>query len=171
MQDPKEKGGHGLARGEPENVENVGFGDLVAAKSYELIEHGLGIAHAPVGPFCHSPGGGVIKFHSFFGRDMLEVAGNNVGWNGAKVKALAARNDGGEDLVRLGGCKDKLHVGRWFLEGFEEGVESARGEHVDLINVNNTESAGGGREAHGFEEGANFVHLVVGSAIDFQNVE
>jgi len=48
-----------------------------------------------------------------------------------------------------------------FLERFEERVEGTGGEHVDLIDVNNAEAAGGRGEAHGFEERAHFVHLVI----------
>lgn len=59
----------------------------------------------------------------------------------------------------------------WFFEGFEEGVEGSSGEHVNLINVDDAETAAGGSEAHGLEERADFVDFVVGGTIDFEDIE
>ena len=102
---------------------------------------------------------------------MLEMTRDDVGGGGPEIEALAARDDGGEDFVRLGGGEDEFDVRRGFLERFEKGVEGSGGQHVNLIDVNDAEAAGGGRKAHRFKERANFVDLVIGGAIDFEDIE
>ena len=51
-----------------------------------------------------------------------------------EIVDLTAREDGGDDLVFLGCGEDEDDVGRRFLKGLQECVESRRGEHVDLID-------------------------------------
>ena len=157
----EEEGGHGFPRGEAEDVEDIGFGDLLPAKSHQLIEHRLGVAHAAVRSFGNGPGGGVVELYALFSGDVLEMRGDDIGGDGAQVKALAAGDDGGQDFVGLGGGKDEFDVFRRFLEGFQESVEGSWREHVDLINVNDAESTGGRGEADRFEQRAYFVDLVV----------
>ena len=110
-----EEFGNGFAGGETKDVEDIGFGDFVSAKGDELVEHRLGVAHAAVCSFCDGPGGGVVKFNSFFLRDVLQVCRDDVGGNRAEIEALTTRDDGRENLVGLGGGEDELYVlGRFF---------------------------------------------------------
>ena len=171
LQDAEEKGRNRLARGEAKDVEHVGFGDFVPTEGDKLVEHGLGVAHTAIGSFGNGPGGGVIEFDSLLGGDVLEVACDDVGRNWAEVKALAARDDGGEDFVGFGGRENEFHVFRWFLKCLKKSVESAGGEHVNLIDIDNAEPAGGGRKSDRFKEGADFINLVVGSSVDFEDIE
>ncbi len=97
--------------------------------------------------------------------------GDRLGGDGAEVEALAAGEDGGQDLVRLGGGEDEFHVRRRFFERLEQGVERRVGEHVDLVDVVDLELAAGGGEAHGFAEVADLFDAVVGGAVDFEHVE
>ena len=101
----------------------------------------------------------------------MQVRGDDVSGNRSEIEALATGDDGGENLVGLGGREDEFDVRRRLFECFEESVEGTGGEHVDLIDVNDAEAAGSGGEANGFEERADFVDLVVGGAVDFQDVE
>ena len=111
LKDAKEEGCDGLTGSEAEDVEHVGFVNFVSTEGDELVQHGLGVAHAAIGTFGDSPGGGVIQLYALFGGDVLEVAGDDLGGDGTEVEALAARDDSGEDLVRFGGGEDELHVG------------------------------------------------------------
>lgn len=166
-----EEFGNGFAGGETKDVENVGFGDFVSAKGDELVEHRLGVAHAAVRSFCDGPGGGVVKFNSFFLRDVLQVCRDDVGGNRAEIEALTTRDDGRENLVGLGGGEDELYVLRRFFKGLEEGVEGGVREHVNLIDVVDLEAGAGGGEGGGFTEGAHLLDAVVGGSIDFEDVE
>ncbi len=166
-----EEFGHGFARGEAEDVEDIGFGDFVAAKGDELVEHGLRVAHSAVGTFGNGPGGGVVEFDSFFLRDVLQVGCDDISGNGAEVEALATRDDGGEDLVGFGGGEDELYVLGWFFERLEEGIEGGVREHVDLVDIVDLEACAGGSKGGGFAKGADLLDAVVGGSVDFENVE
>ena len=89
----------------------------------------------------------------------------------AQVEALAAGEDGGQDLVRLGGGEDEFHVRRRFLERLEQRVEGRVREHVDLVDVVDLELPAGGGEADGFAQVADLFDAVVRGAVDFQHVE
>lgn len=56
-EDALEEAGDGFAGGEAEDVEDVSFGDFLSAEGDELVEHGLGVAHASIGPFGDGPSG------------------------------------------------------------------------------------------------------------------
>ncbi len=51
-----------------------------------------------------------------------------------EIIALAAGNDGGDHLVRLGGGEDEEHIFRRFFQGLEQGVERTFGEHVHFVD-------------------------------------
>ena len=51
-----------------------------------------------------------------------------------EVEALAARQDGDRDLVRLGRREDELHVRRRLLQRLEQGVERLRRQHVNFVD-------------------------------------
>lgn len=152
LKDAKEKSCDRFARGEPENIEDIVLRDFVSAEGNELVEHGLGIAHATIGTLGNGPSSGVIDFDPFLSGNVLEVSGDNVRGDGAEVKTLAARDDGGKNLVGFGGGEDEFDVGRGLLEGFEEGVKGASGEHVNLVNVDDAEATAGRSKANCFKE-------------------
>lgn len=144
---------------------------MIAAEGDELIEHRLGVAHAAIGTFGDGPGGGGIEGDVFESGDVLEVGGDGFRGDRAEVEALAAGEDGGEDLVRLGGGEDEFHMRRWFFERLEQGVERRVREHVDLVDVVDFELAAGGGEADGFTEIADLFDAVVGGTVDFEHIE
>ena len=51
-----------------------------------------------------------------------------------EVVDLAAREDGGQDLVLLGRGEDEDDMGGRFLQRLEEGIEGLLREHVDLVD-------------------------------------
>ena len=115
LKDHINQGGNGLARSETEDVLHVVFLDMLATEGDELIQHGLGIAHSAIGSLGNGPGSRFIEIDTFLGSNVKQLLGNDVGGDGPEIKALAAGNDGGEDLVRFGGREDELHVlGRLF---------------------------------------------------------
>ena len=51
-----------------------------------------------------------------------------------EIETLAAREDGLQNLLRVGGAQHKDHVCRRLLERLEQRVERRRREHVDLVD-------------------------------------
>ena len=132
-----QQGFHFGGRRDSEEVERLLFGDagLVAAEEgNELIEQGLGIAHAAVGRLSDDIDGIVGDSDVFRVGDHAEACGDGGDLNAAKIESLAAGNDGGEDLVDLGRGEDELGVCGRLLNGLEKGVPRALGEHVDLVD-------------------------------------
>ena len=166
------EGGDGFASGEAEDLEDVVFLDMVAAEGDELVEHGLCIAHAALGAAGEGVGGGVGELDGFLGGDGEEMGGDELGGDAFEIEALAAAEDGGGDFLDVGGGEDELHVSRWFLEGFEEGVEGRVREHVNFVDdVEFVLSAGGGVADVFDDDLADFVDLGVGGGVELEDIE
>ena len=84
---------------------------------------------------------------------------------------LAAREDGGQNLVRLRGGEDEHHVRGRFLQGLEQCIERFLGEHVHLVNVNDAVLPAGGGELHVVAQVADVIDTAVGSTVDFQHIQ
>ena len=171
LKDGLNQAGDGLAGGETEDLLHIVFLNVFATEGDELIEHGLSVPHAAIGPFGNGPGGGFVEIDAFLGGNMEQLLGDDVGGDGPEVEALAARDDGGEDFIRLGGREDELHVRGGLLEGLEKGVEGRIREHVDLIDVVNLERGIGGSVLHRLAELADLLDAIVGRTIDFEDIE
>ena len=81
-----------------------------------------------------------------------------------EVEALAARDDGLGDLVRVGGGEHEDHVGRRLLEGLEQRVEGLAREHVDLVDDVHLETAVDRGESDLLAQVADVVDATVGAA-------
>ena len=160
-----------LGGGEAEYLDSVFFLDGIATESDELVEHALGVAHAAVGTAGNGLGGCRAERDVFLAGNVEEVTGDDGRGNRAQVEALAAAEDGGQDLVRLGGGEDELHVGRWFLEGLEQGIECRGREHVDLVDVVNLVAGEGRRVLGFFAQFPDLIHAIVGGTVDFLDVD
>jgi hypothetical protein len=51
-----------------------------------------------------------------------------------QLMALAAGKNRNGNFVGFGGSEKEHHMGRRFLQGFEQGVESGNAQHVDFID-------------------------------------
>jgi len=89
----------------------------------------------------------------------------------AEVEALAAGNDGRQDLLRLGGGKNEFDVRRRLFEGLEQGVERRLAEHVDFVNDVDLVLAMGRRVLDGLPQVPHLIHAVVRCAVYLQHVE
>ena len=158
-------------RGEAEHREDVGFLNAVAAEADELVERGLGVAHAAVRTARDGLEGGVIDLHLFFFGDLLEVADDERGGDAAEIEALAAGENGGQNLLRIGGGEEEFHMRGRFLEGLQQRVERGRREHVDFVDDVDFELRRGGRKLGGLAEVAHLLDAVVARAVDFEDVE
>ena len=91
--------------------------------------------------------------------------------NPPEVETLAAAQDGGQDLLRLGGGEDELDVLGRFFERLEQRVERRRGQHVDLVDDVDLILPVRGGVPHVVSQFADLLDAVVARAVDLQHVE
>ena len=156
---------------EPEHGEHVVFLDVVATEADELIEGGLGVAHAAIGAAGDGVEGIRADLYGFEFRDPGEVLDDEGGGDAAEVEALAAGEDGGQDFFRFGGGEHEFGVGGRFFERFQEGVEGLLGQHVDFVNDIDLEPGSGRSVADGVAELADFLDAAIAGAVDFDDIE
>ena len=76
----------------------------------------------------------LVDRHLLLAANVVEMFGDEVDRDAPQIVALAARQDGRQHLLRLGGGEQELHVRRRLLERLEQGVERRRTEHVHLVD-------------------------------------
>ena len=103
--------------------------------------------------------------------DVFEVLDGVLDADAVEVVDLAAREDRREDLVFLGGGEDEDRMGGGLFEGFQEGVEGRRREHVDLVDDEHGVASHLGDDAHLLDERADVLHGVVRRGVEFVDVE
>ena len=158
-------------RSEAEHRKHIGLDDVVAAKADELVERGLGVAHAAVGTAGDRVQRGAVNRHAFLLRDLAEVRNNQRDRDAAQIEALAAGKDGGQHLLRVRGGEEKLYVGGRLFERLEQRIERRRREHVDFVDDVDLELRRGGRVLAGLAQLAHLFHAVVAGAVDLEHVE
>ena len=108
--------------------------------------------------------------NAFLGGNILQVLGDGLGGDGPQVEALAARYDGGEDLIRFGGGENELYVLRRLLECFEQGIEGGRSKHVHLVNIVDFEFTLCRGELNVFADISDVIDTIVGGSVNFDNI-
>ena len=88
-----------------------------------------------------------------------------------ELKALAAGEHGGRQLVGLGGGEDEYYLGRRLFQGLEQGIECLARQHVDFIDDVDAITPLRRDETHFFPEVAHFVDPAVAGPVDLLNVE
>ena len=88
-----------------------------------------------------------------------------------EVVDLTTREDGGDNLMLLGGSQDEDSVAWWLLKGLEEGVERRRREHMNLVDNKNRVATLLRYDAHLLDKVADVVYRVVGCGIQLVNIE
>ena len=158
-------------RGEAEHREHVRLDDGVAAKTNELIERALGVAHSAVRAARDGVERRLVNGHAFLACDLAQVIDDELDRNAAEIEPLAARENGGQHLLRLGRGEHELHMRRRLFERLEERVEGLLREHVNFVNDVDFELRGGGRVLHRLAQLADFINATVARAVNFQHVE
>ena len=103
--------------------------------------------------------------------DVGEVFGDEGRRDAPQVEPLAAREDGGQDLLRVGRGEHELHVLGRLFEGLEQRVERRRREHVDFVNDVDLELGAGRGVLAGLAQLADLLDAVVAGAVDFEHVQ
>ena len=152
-------------------MEDVRFGNFLAAECHQLIEHRFGVAQ----PAFRAAGNRVSRCR--LERDLL-LAGNElqmirdqVGRNAMKIEALAAAENRGQDLLRFSRRENKFHVRRRFLERLEQGVEGSGSEHVHFVDDVDLEMPFARRVTHVVAQFAHLLDAVVAGAVDLKDIE
>lgn len=83
---------------------------------------------------------------------------------------LGAGEDGGGHPLGLGGGEDEEDVGRGLLQGLEEGVEGAFGEHVGLVQDEDLPGGREGGEVDPFPQLPHVLHGVVAGGVNLHHV-
>ena len=91
--------------------------------------------------------------------------------NAVEVVDLTTRQDGGYDLMLLGGGEDEDGVTGRLLKGLKEGVEGCRREHVNLVDNKYRVATLLGYYPHLLDEVADVVHRVVRGCIQLVYIE
>ena len=153
-----------------EIFDDLPVGDVAAGEGRHLVEDGEGIAHASVGFAGDDVERRFLVSVAFLVGHALEV-GHHIGHlHAGEVVDLTPREDGGENLVLLGGGEDEDGVGGRFFEGFEKGVEAGLREHVHLVDDEHLVASDLRRYLHLLDEGADVVDGVVGGGVEFVDV-
>ena len=160
-----------IDRGETEDGKHVLLVHFVAAERNNLVEHGLGIAHATFGRARDDLGCRRVELHLFQFGDGQQMVGRHVIADGLEVEALAAADDRGRKFVRLGRGEEEFHVGRRLLEGFEQGVEGRTAQHVNLVDQVDAELASCRQEADVLAQLADLLDAIVARAVDLEDIE
>ena len=84
---------------------------------------------------------------------------------------MAATEDCDGDFVNFGRGEDELHVGRRFLERFEEGVPGVVREHVNFVDDEDFEAIALGPVGKAFLESSDVIDAGVAGAVDLLDVD
>ena len=146
-------------------VKHVRIFHLRTAEGDGLVEDCQRVAHRPVGLVGYHVQRLVVDDDTLLLRDGAQVADNVRHAYAIEVVCLAAAQDGGENLMLLGGRQDEDGVCGRFLQSLQEGVEGRRRKHVDLVYDIDRILPGLRRYLHLVHEILDVVDSVVGSGV------
>jgi hypothetical protein len=135
-----------------------------------LVEQAQRVAHAAGG------GAGDQLHRRRIRRDLLglqharELAGHLLRRQRPQVELQAARQDGGWNLLRVGGRQQELDVRRGFFERLQQRVEAALGEHVHLVDEVHLVAALGRRVLDVLQQLTGVVHAGARGGVDLNQV-
>ena len=154
-----------------EEVRRRGEVHAAGPEHRELLQGGQRIAHAAAGVAHHELERRLVVGEALLAAHVREVGLHLVVADGVEVKALHAREDRGEDLLRVRGAHDEDHVLGRLLERLEQGVERLRGEHVDLVDDVDLAAAHRGRVVDAADDLlADVVHAGAGGRVELYHV-
>ena len=104
-------------------------------------------------------------------RGLPQASHNLLCRNTSKVEALTPGQNRCREPLRLGGCQNKHHMGRWLLQRLQQRIKGRGRQHVYLVDDIDLVFAILWRILHRFAQVADLVHAVVAGRVDFQNVQ
>ena len=143
---------------------------LAAGKGVCLVKVGEAVAHGTVRLFGENLERLVGGVDVFLLADVAQARGNLADGQALEVETLHSGKDGRQELVHFGGREDENHVRRRFLEGLQERVECALGEHVDFVDNENLVLADDRRVLDAVNHVADVVDAGIGGRVDFVDI-
>ena len=162
---------HQLGVGHAEDLEHVVELHLVAAVGHELLERPERVAERAGGRARQHAHRGVGDLDALLGRHALQHARDLLERGALEVEAVAAVDDRGRHLVRLGRRQHEHHVLGRLLERLQERVPGRRREHVRLVEDVDALAALHRRERHVLAQLADVVDRVVRRRVHLDHVE
>ena len=104
------------------------------AKDAQLLQRGERVAHAALGMARHDGERLVVVIEALLLAHVCQAMLDILVADAVEIEALAAREDGLQNLLRIGGAQHEDHVRRRLLERLEQRVERRRREHVNLVD-------------------------------------
>ena len=104
------------------------------AKDAQLLQRGQRVAHTALGMARHNGECLVVVIEALLLTHVGQAMFDILVADAVEIEALAAREDGLQNLLRIGGAQHEDHVRRRLLERLEQRVERRRREHVNLVD-------------------------------------
>ena len=146
-------------------------GDVALTERRSLVEDAQRVAHAAVGLLGNDGQRLVLILDALLLGHVLQVGHGVLHRHALEVVNLAAAQDGGQDLVLLGGGEDEDDVCRRLLQRLEEGVEGGRREHVHLVDDKHLVASQLRRYARLLHECLDMLHGVVRRGVKLEDVQ
>ena len=129
------------------------------------------ITHGAIGQAADQLGGVMVQLNVFLPGHIFQPTGNFIRRNALEVIALAAAEDSSRNFLYFRCGKDKDHMLRRFLHGFQQGIERRGRQHVHLVDDIYLILAHG-RQIGGFiAQVTDVIHAVVGGGINFRYIQ
>ena len=141
------------------------------AEGNRLIGEAEGVAHAAVGRPGEQPQCGLLEGDHLRLEHLAQVPNHLLRQHVLEVELQAAGQHCRRQLLRVGGGEQKLDVGWRLLEGLQQRIEAAVGEHVHLVDQVDLEARAGGGVLHVVQQLAGVLHLGPRGGIDLQQVD
>ena len=135
------------------------------------VQDGQSVPQGAVGQSGDEAGSAVGEAEILGPGHLGHAAGDILGAYAGEVVPLAAGMDGGRNLLDLGGGQDENDVGRWLLQGLEQGVESRRGEHMHLVDDIHFIGADTGGVSRLVPQVPDIVYAVVGGGVHLHHIQ
>ena len=142
----------------------------VAAAGDGLIERRKRIAHAALAGLRQHGERFGIRLDAFLLADPRHARDQLVEIHRAKAEVLAARRDGGRNLVRFRGAEHEHGPGRRLFDGLQQRVEGFVGDLVGFVDDENLVAVARRLIAHVLAQLAHFVDAAIGGGVDFDHV-
>ena len=154
-----------------EHGAHIGRQHLAFAKGDGLVSQAHGITHRAVGSTAEQPQGIRLERYVLGLQHVTQVLDHPLGAHVLQRELQAARQDGRRQLLRVGGGKDELDVGRRLFQRLEQGVERVGGEHVHFVDQVDLEAPTAWRVLHVIEKFAGIFDLGAARGVDLDQVD
>ena len=154
-----------------EHGAHIGGQYLALTEGDGLIGEAHGIAHRTIGRATQQPQRIFFKGYLFDTQYMGQVLDHPLRRHVLQGELQAAREDSHRQLLRIGGSQQELDVGWRLFEGFQQGVERVRRQHVHFVDQVDLEAPAAWGVLHVVEQLTGVFDLGAAGGIDFDQVD